>query len=122
MTTARNAKGIDIIIYSQDAERKFAVQVKALSKSSPVPLGGKLSNLFGDFLVICRKLETTSPECFILTPDEVKKLAHEGKSPKDDKLSYWLQPKEYDKDTFREMWGRIGHGSQSGMTAVNGDA
>jgi hypothetical protein len=112
MPTARNAKGIDILIYSQDAERKFTVQVKALSKSSPVPLGGKLTNLFGDFFVVCRKLETPSPECFILKPDEVKKLAHEGKSPKDEKLSYWLQQKAYAVETFREKWERIGHGNK----------
>ena len=32
MPTSRNAKGIDILIYSQDAERKYSIQVKALSK------------------------------------------------------------------------------------------
>ena len=108
MPTARNAKGIDILIYSQDASRKLTVQVKALSKSSPVPLGGKLTNLFGDFFIICRKLETPSPECFVLTPVEVAALAHKGE--KEGKVSFWLQPKNYDLPEYREKWERIGTG------------
>ena len=120
MPTARNAKGIDILIYSQDAERKYSIQVKALSKSSPVPLGTKLTNLFGDFFVICRRLETEAPECFVLTPSEVKDLAHHG--VKDDKESYWLQPKSYAVDTYREKWNRIGHGNAESLIASNADA
>jgi transposase len=32
LPTSRNARGIDIVIYSQDAVRKYTIQVKALSK------------------------------------------------------------------------------------------
>src|SRR5205085_2932192 len=71
MPTARNAKGIDVLIYSQDAERKPTVQVKALSKRNPVPLGTKLDNLFGDFFVVCNHLESDPPTCYVLTPAEV---------------------------------------------------
>ena len=70
MPTARNARGIDLLIYSQDALRKYTVQIKALSRSNPVPLGGNLEKLFGDFFVICRNV-ATEPECFVLTPVEV---------------------------------------------------
>src|SRR5207344_3307142 len=38
MPTARNAKGVDILIYSQDGSRTRTIQVKTLSKGSPVPL------------------------------------------------------------------------------------
>ena len=109
MPTTRNAKGIDILIYSQDAQRKFTVQVKSLSKTSPVPLGGKLTNLFGDFFVICRQLATEKPECFVMTPREVQGLAHKG--VKDDKSSYWLQPKQYVNANFLNKWDRIGLGT-----------
>ena len=88
--------------------RKLTIQVKALSKVSPVPLGTKLTNLFGDFFIICRKLETTEPECFVLTPAEVAALAHRGE--KEDKVSFWLQPKRYAIDEYREKWERIGTG------------
>jgi hypothetical protein len=84
MPTARNAKGIDILIYSQDALRIRTIQVKALSKSSPVPLGGKLDNIFGGFFVVCRNLGLTEPECFVLEPKEVHILAH--KDEKDGKV------------------------------------
>jgi hypothetical protein len=116
MPTARNAKGIDVLIYSQDATRKLTVQVKALSKTSPVPLGGKLTNLFGDFFVICRKLETTTPECFVLTPSEVAALAHRGE--KAEKVSYWLQPNKYAVDEYREKWDRIGTGFVSPHASI----
>ena len=91
MPTARNAKGIDIVIYSQDATRTHTIQVKALSQLTPVPLGGNLERLFGDFFVICRNVALETPECFILTPAEVRKLAHKG--VKNGKISYWLQTK-----------------------------
>jgi len=119
MPTARNAKGIDILIYSQDAERKFTVQVKALSKSSPVPLGGKLGNLFGDFFVVCRRLETDVPECFVLLPQEVRELAHRGE--KEGKVSFWLQPKQYATDAFRENWARIGQGAPEASSIDDAD-
>jgi hypothetical protein len=109
MPTARNAKGIDILIYSQDAKTTHTVQVKALSKRDPVPLGGKLDNLFGDFFIICRNLALHAPECFVLNPEEVAKLAHKG--DKNGKISYWLQPKQYEIPDFKERWDRIGEGS-----------
>ena len=109
MPTARNARGIDILIYSQDANRTHTVQVKTLSRRSPVPLGGKLEGLFGDFFIVCRNVALEMPECFVLTPPEVRALAHKGE--KDGKTSYWLQPKQYETLQFRDKWDRIGRGS-----------
>ena len=109
MPTARNAKGIDILIYSQDATRTHTIQVKALSRRSPVPLGGKLEGLFGDFFIVCRNVALETPECFVLTPSEVRGLAHKGE--KDGKTSYWLQPKQYETLQFHDKWDRIGKGS-----------
>ena len=34
MPTARNAKGIDIVIYSQDAKRTHTIQVKSLNDAA----------------------------------------------------------------------------------------
>ena len=109
MPTARNARGIDILIYSQDATRTHTIQVKALSQRSPVPLGGKLDGLLGDFFIICRNVALDTPECFVLTPAEVRGLAHKGE--KDGKTSYWLQPKQYETLDFQDKWDRIGKGS-----------
>jgi hypothetical protein len=109
MPTARNARGIDIVIYSQDAKRTFTIQVKALSKAPPVPLGKGRHKLFGDFFIICRNVASEKPECFILTPNEVKNLAHRSR-PTIYGISYWLQPPQYATDAFREKWERIGRG------------
>jgi hypothetical protein len=108
MPTSRNARGVDRLIYSQDAERTRSVQVKALSRRSPVPLGSNLSRFFGDFVVICRNVVLEKPECFILTPDEVRTRAHRGE--KLGKVSFWLQPRDYELPEFQEAWDRIGSG------------
>jgi len=108
MPTARNARGVDIVTYSQDATRKLAIQVKALSKRNPVPLGTSLDKVMGDFWVIVNKVTSSSPSAFILLPSEVKELAHRGE--KDDRVSFWLQPTSYDQEKFKEKWERIGHG------------
>ena len=58
MPTARNARGVDIIAYSRDASRFVGVQVKALSKRNPVPLGTSLDKVMGDFWIIVNKVAT----------------------------------------------------------------
>ncbi|WP_228111736.1 hypothetical protein [Zoogloea sp. 1C4] len=108
MPTARNARGVDIIAYSRDASRFVGVQVKALSKRNPVPLGTSLDKIMGDFWVIVNKVATPTPSAFILLPSEVRERAHRGE--KDGRVSYWLQPTDYEQAPFREAWERIGHG------------
>jgi len=39
MPKVRNVRGIDIIAFSADASRFIGIQVKALSKRNPTPLG-----------------------------------------------------------------------------------
>lgn len=102
MPTTRNARGIDLIIYNQDNSSKLSLQVKALSKRAPVPLGLTLVNLFADFVVVCNKVVSARPDCYILTPTEVCELAH--RDEKDGKRSYWLQPKAYEKAEFHNAW------------------
>lgn len=108
MPTARNAKGIDILAYSQNGQKRILIQVKTLSKKNPVPLGTKLDNLFADFVVVCVRAYPNEPDCFVLTPEEIKQFAHKG--IKDRKISYWLQPKNYYCEQFKEKWDRIGSG------------
>jgi hypothetical protein len=107
MPTARNARGVDIVAYSRDALRFIGIQVKALSKRNPVPLGASLEKIMGDFWVIVNRV-ATSPSAFVLLPAEVKERAHRGE--KDGRVSFWLQPTDYDQVSFREAWQRIGYG------------
>jgi hypothetical protein len=105
MPTSRNARGIDILVYNLDASEVVSIQVKALSKRAPVPLGNDLKKLMGDFWIIVSNLEN-NPECYILSPEEVK--AASLMRDKEGKVSYWLPLHSYQKPEFREAWSRIG--------------
>ncbi len=107
MPTTRNARGIDIIAYSPDASRFISIQVKSLSKASPVPLGKTLDGIKGDWWVIVSNAMSELPSAFIMLPNEVKKEAHRGE--KDDRVSYWLQP----ADTIKIGFEKTGIGLQS---------
>ena len=109
MPTARNARGVDLLAYDASASRYLGIQVKTLSKRNPVPLGNSIDRFMGDWWIIVSKV-ATKPECFIMKPEEVKQLAHRGE--KEGRVSYWLQPNQYDTDKFREAWGRIGRGNR----------
>jgi hypothetical protein len=109
MPTARNARGVDLFAYDATADRYLGIQVKALSKPKPpVPLGKSVDTFMGDFWIVVTNAATSNPVCFIMKPDEVKRLAHRGE--KDGRVSYWLQPSKYHTDEFREAWSRIGRG------------
>lgn len=109
MPTARNAKGIDVLAYSQSGKKRVLIQVKTLSKKNPVPLGNRIDGMLADFIVVCVRAHPREPDCFVLTPDEVVRLAHKGE--KDGKTSYWLQPKAYYCEQFKDRWDRIGSGA-----------
>ena len=86
--------------------------MKTLSKGSPVPLSNKLDHLFANFVVVCRHVIRETPECFVLTSTEIRKLVHRGE--KNGKVSFWLQPRDDATDEFREKWERIGSGISHG--------
>lgn len=109
MPTARNARGIDIIAYNKEGNKFIGVQVKALSKRNPVPLGNSLEKIMGDFWLIINNVGS-EPNVFVLLPEEIRNLAHRGE--KNGVVSYWLQPTAYDTLAFKEAWHRIGHGHE----------
>lgn len=108
MPTARNARGVDIIAYNSKATRFISVQVKALSKHNPVPLGASLEKVMGDFWVILTNAVAEPPATYVLKPDEVRNGATQCQ--KTTHVSYWLQPHAYNCDEFRDAWERIGSG------------
>ena len=109
MPTARNARGIDIIAYNKNGTRFIGVQVKALSRRNPVPLGNSIEKVMGDFWIIVNNV-AKEPNVFVMVPGEVRSLAHRGE--KNGKVSYWLQPTAYDAPQFKEAWHRIGRGDE----------
>ena len=105
LPTSRNARGIDIVIYNQDATCTHTIQVKTLSKKSPVPLGSKLDNLIAEYLIVCREVFNEKPEVFVIKIDEqIKNRIHKG--IKEGRKSYWFQPKNYEE--FKDNWDIIG--------------
>ncbi len=104
MPTARNARGVDVIAYDENATRFIGVQVKTLSKRNPVPLGTSLDKIMGNYWIIINRA-ITEPTAFVMLPQEIKDRAHRGE--KDGRVSYWLQPKDYDIDEFRNAWKRL---------------
>ncbi len=108
MPTSRNARGIDILAYDQDGDQKISIQVKALAKAVPVPLGADLCNLIADYFVIARGVRGETPEYFIAKTKEVPRLVHIGVSKKTGKKTCWLQPRDYKQ--FRDKWETIGTG------------
>lgn len=106
MPTARNARGIDIVAYTQSGTRVLTIQVKSLSKRNAVPLGSKLDNLIADFVVIVDKVASDKPVCHVMTPAEVKK--RDIPQTKGGITSHWLPPAAYEE--FNGNLGRIGKG------------
>lgn len=67
LPTSRNVKGIDIVIYNEDASITHTLQVKPLSKRNAVPFGSN-KNLMAEFLIVC--LLTDPPTLWCLTKQE----------------------------------------------------
>ena len=87
MPRTHYAKGPNVVIDSEGGERRWRLKVRSLSKRDPVPLG-KGPHIDADWVVVCIRVHTDSPRCYVLTPDEVSKLANRDKHGE----NYWLEP------------------------------
>lgn len=56
----------------------------------------------------------------MLTPVEIRKLVHRGE--KNGKVSFWLQPRDYATEEFREKWERIGSGLSAAIVTEDESA
>lgn len=105
MPTVRNARGADLYAAPLDDEDAvIPIQSKALSKRASVPLGLNLDNLRSRWWIITVGASTDDPTCYILTLDEVKARASRDNGKN---RAYWLEPKNYEIDVFREAWHRL---------------
>ena len=68
-----------------EGSQSGAVSVKSLSKRNPVPLGGVLDKIMGDFWVIVNDV-LEKPNAFVMLPSKVKENAHRGE--RDGRVSY----------------------------------
>jgi len=105
MPTVRNARGADLYAAPVDNEEAvIPIQSKALSKRGAVPLGTDLGRLRSRWWIITTGANNDDPVCFVLSLDEVKRLATRDKGGA---RAYWLEAKNYDKPEFREAWHRL---------------
>ena len=103
MPTIRNAKGSDIVITDAEESVFFGVQSKGLGKRHAVPLGLSLNTLRSAWWIITIYANSDAPVCYVLRLEEVRNLATQDKNGG----KWWLEPKAYDQDDFREAWHRI---------------
>src|SRR5262245_29258698 len=106
MPTSRNARGVDIVAYDQEAKQKLTFQVKSLSKHPGVPLGGSVENLIADYVVICFDVAGENLRCSVMKPEEIRRRAR--RQEKDGKPSYWLPHDVYPEPQYQ--WHRIPSG------------
>jgi len=118
MPTARNARGVDIIAYNRDCSCTLSIQVKTLTKITSVILGRTLDNIIGDFWIIINDVKKT-PQCYIMLPEEVKRLAKSGE--RSGKILFWLPTKVYCTSEFHEAWHRIGEPDKNSTHRVIND-
>ena len=104
MPTARNARGVDIVAYNQEATHFVGIQVKALSKRIVVPLGLSLDTLMGDFWIVVNMVQSLEPAAFVLSAMDVRKNSVRDKGGK---RNYWLPFAAYEQERFRESWNSI---------------
>jgi len=99
LTTSRNAKGVDIVIYDQHGKETNTIQVKSLRKKNPVPFGTNLNTLIAEYVFIVTDV-LDEPNIFIM--DSIKTGTLVKKREKNGKNSYWLEVKDY--ENFKNNW------------------
>lgn len=103
MPTIRNARGSDLIVTNDDETVHFGVQSKALAKPAAVPLGRDGSELRSTWWIITVNANSSTPTCYVLANDDVRRLANVDKNGG----GRWLELRDYDRDEFRDAWDRM---------------
>ena len=107
MPTSRNAKGIDIVAYSND-EECVGIQVKTITNPVNIYFGKKVEYIF-DYLVVVvinpfANLNDKAPVVYVLSKDETKHIMTQyGKD-----MHYWLRIDLIQKiPCFENNWDKI---------------
>lgn len=88
-----------------EGDRTVSIQSRALSKRADVSLGASLDTPRAPWWVVSVGVHLDTPECFILSWDEVRARAGRDKGGK---RLYWLGHKDFILPEFRDAWDRIG--------------
>lgn len=104
MPTIRNARGSDLFVTNGDESIFLGIQSKACDGREAVKLGVNLEALRSDYWIVTVKANSEAPICYVLSLDDVKRLASRDKGGKQE---FWLEIRDYERDEFREAWERI---------------
>ena len=102
LITSRNAKGPDMIVYSQSGKKVWTIQVKSsrIKKDRPRNLGKSMVNFqMSEFVVLCTGVQTDSPDLFIAKTTKLWKLG------KNTEGGHYVNPSDYSrfKDRFESL-------------------
>jgi hypothetical protein len=115
LTTSRNVKGPDLIIYDSDFCKSRTVQVKAFSEEDAIGLGRK-PIIVADYIVVCNWLrDHNQTELFVLKKDEAQKILEDkvrNKKAPDRNGEYWIEIDEYQPFPDDELT-KIGSGKHA---------
>jgi hypothetical protein len=110
LTTSRNVKGPDLIIYDSDFCKSRTVQVKAFSEEDAIGLGRK-PIIVADYIVVCNWLrDHNQTELFVLEKDEAEKILEDKVRNKEPR--YWIETYEYKQFPDDELT-KIGSGKHT---------
>ena len=104
LATARNAKGINLVVYNEAASKMIGVQVKCLAGKNAIPLGkhDNLDHLIGDVWTVVILNGGDHPDTYVMTLDEIKAGAHQEKD-----RSWWVNYKKFAKPEYLEQWDLV---------------
>jgi len=105
LPTSRNTRGLDLVAYDSTLQNFVGIQVKTLTRRSPVPLGFSLDKVAGDWWVIINRIAADEPSVYVMHPDEVKACAAQDQTGH--RRAYWLPPKAHEQEQFHNAWHRI---------------
>lgn len=106
LATARNAKGIDLVVYNEAASKMVGVQVKCLAKkNNAIPLGKheNLDHLIGDVWTVVVLNGDERPNTYVLTLNQIKAGAHMQERDS----SWWVSYKNFAKPEYLEHWDLV---------------
>lgn len=106
MPTARNAKGIDIVAYSEDGNF-LGIQVKTISKLTNISLGSCTGGFLFDFLFVVVLSDTISesdnPSIYILSKEDVMGITRQYGN------SFYVRQDLYTKNDscYKNNWSKL---------------
>jgi len=98
-------KGVDVVIRGKNG-KESTIQVRSISEKNAAGFNDTLDNIIADFTFVVNNV-LESPNIFIVDKATVKSRIKE--QIKDEKKSYWFEPKDYNE--FKDNWDIIGDGT-----------